>query len=60
MYMYIHVYVYIYVYICISRICMYKYIFMYIYIGTFDMKFGEYEWIHKRKITDPNRKKHYL
>lgn len=28
--------------------------------GTFDSKFGEYEWIHKRKEMDTSRKKFFL
>jgi len=28
--------------------------------GSFNTKFGEYEWIHKRKVTDYHRKKHFM
>jgi len=28
--------------------------------GTFDTKFGEYEWLHKRKVMDTSRKKFHL
>ncbi|KFP12863.1 Ribosome production factor 1, partial [Egretta garzetta] len=28
--------------------------------GTFDSKFGEYEWIHKRREMDTNRRKFHL
>ncbi|XP_039258160.2 ribosome production factor 1-like [Styela clava] len=29
-------------------------------VGTFDSKFGEYEWIHKRKEMDTSRRKFHL
>jgi len=28
--------------------------------GSFNTKFGEYEWIQKRKITDYNKKRHFM